>query len=117
MEVDLHNPSLNPYSCEADTSILGTADVPLSNGQLSDTGYTKLECQEECSSAEKCASYAFYTSDGYCELWSTNTGATEDIGGTFCTKPGSYAPLPLPLLTPPLRLTPIYTTPVTPPPL
>lgn len=53
------------FTCKADTSISGTADVRLSNGKTEDTGFSASKCDSECTSKSACQSFVWKESDGY----------------------------------------------------
>ena len=76
-------------TCKPDTSILGTADIKLSNGETDGTGYSLNECEYECASNRYCESFVYSTvrfASGYCELWSKTTGTSKVDGTMHCVK-------------------------------
>ena len=85
--VSLCSCSPGVYSCIADTTILGTADVLLSNGKTYDTGYSHGACEAECASKSACASFVYVPATTYCELWSKTTGSSSQSETAFCAKP------------------------------
>merc|ERR1712224_840701 len=50
------DPQESRYTCRANSMIEGTADLTLSSGQTSQNGFTRIQCENECSSNQKCKS-------------------------------------------------------------
>ena len=84
------------YSCQNGRTILGTANVRLSNGKTEDRGYSKSDCADECSTKPACASYVWIPSQSnYCELWNRGSSSADDSGTKFCSRaPRALAPTP-----------------------
>ena len=74
------------YTCKADTTIRGTADVKLSNGKTDDTGYSQERCEQECDANAACKSFVYVRSQTYCEMWAKITGTSEATGMQLCVK-------------------------------
>ena len=79
------------YTCNPDTTILGTADVKLSNGKTEDRGYSISKCEHECSANAACKGFVLRGLDGSCKMWSRTTGTSKVGGMRHCVKPGEHA--------------------------
>ena len=71
------------YECSFNETIIGIADLPLSTGKLTGTGYTPLECATECDANPACKSHVFGGNNGYCELWTKSGPLTYIDPATF----------------------------------
>lgn len=92
------------FECAFGSTISGTADVLLSNGETEGFGFDPHECEDECAAKAECMSFVYkghsshregkthtsngdtHTHRGYCELWS-KTGDTSDQSSVYhCVK-------------------------------